>query len=241
MRLILALTLAGVSFLLPGNHTLTGGTGAAVCTIRVEEDPRARLDSKLDESSLVLVGVVTAEAAEELSGSVFRSTVRAEAALTGEHDAPEVELPSLSDVWLCGGGPRIKEGNRVLLLLNKGWSSTRNGVPTAVYWETGPVGGNVILRSDGTAMLDDYVTQIGPEYDGDLGDSDTLIHYVAARVGASDESTTAALAALERPVAEERSALSWVLALALTTLIAAGALALLWELWARLPRGTPGA
>ena len=80
----------------------------------------------------------------ELTGT-YQSRVRIHAVLKGSFQDAELTLNHLSDVWLCGGGPRIPEGARVLLSLSGSGDS----------YKTGPLGSPVLLLKRG-AYLADY-------------------------------------------------------------------------------------
>jgi hypothetical protein len=115
------------------------------CSYGPPEDPNERLKAAMKQGVLILVGVVLDETRVENDdstpdprdfkpsidqsdhdkGGVFRSTIDVEAVLKGEVPAGELELTHLSDVWLCVGGPRLREERRYLLFLHQAptWSN----------------------------------------------------------------------------------------------------------------------
>ena len=219
---------------------------AFACSMLEIPDPHERLEPRLEEwSDLIVLGRVVSETPIETAfltsptgasfiitpldkppsdpeGAVYQSTVHVDAVLKGALSQPDLVLPVLSDVWQCGGGPRLHPGDTVLLLLIEEPTWTSFGEPRDVIWAAGPAGGNVRFEG-GQAYLDDYQSELGNE----LGDAIALINYVADRVDASNASRDAALAALSAPIPNESGGFDWPLLVASLVIVAAAAISLL--------------
>ncbi len=139
-QLVAQLTLVlgfGLALLLSVFHP----SPAFACSIAPEPDPAQRLDQRLAGApELVVIGTVTNEVpisseivttttgaaivrtalttGSEQGNTEYQSRVHIEAVLKGDAPANHLVMPALNDSWLCVGGPRLHEGDRVLLLLD---------------------------------------------------------------------------------------------------------------------------
>ena len=201
-------------------------------------NPHERLDSAIRHwSDLVLVGVVINETrVERPLGSAgrrlphelvpspnqsktdrsgtFRSTIQIEAVLKGQYAGDVIELSFLSDNWLCVGGPRLEEGNMVLLLLKRTATWTNSEGPQGFIWQTALLGGQVLLTK-GYAFMDDYQARREPRY---LGTADEVITHVATSLGSRPEDTEAALTSAASGIAEIDKGSEWSRTLAAVAL-----------------------
>ena len=222
------------------------GAGASTCLMRDVPDPTERLMSaaRSDFTEIVLIGVVTEQVPVErdpshpdqyrplLSASaddvrnLSQSTVRVDAVLKGSVAGKEFVLPGLSEVWQCSSGPLLPEGQRVLLFIGKWPNSIGNPSPDDFTWQTALLGGQVFF-TDRAALMADYSAGHGDTY---LGGAEDVVSRVALEVGASEEATQAALAALSTPLAvdQDKSDRWWVSVVAGLFTVAACSTAILW-------------
>jgi hypothetical protein len=130
---------------------------------------------------------------------IYQSKVRVEAILKGPDPGPELTLNFLSDEWQCGGGPRIFEGTRVLLMLYHGAYETGPGAAPPT-WYTGPLGSPVVFKDGKALLMDydafDYETGRRSQF---VGPSDHVLKRIAREAGATEEATRQALVAIDAP------------------------------------------
>lgn len=123
----------------------------------------------------------------------YWSSVEVEAVLKGEAPEGHIGLPGRSREWQCGGGARLREGDRVLLFLYRD-RAFRN-YPDGFIWNNQLLGGQVVL-SQGEAYLTDYqaadyLSAYGRDH---LGTAQDVVSAVAAMLGSSEAATAHALA-----------------------------------------------
>ena len=210
LLVLVALPLVAVLATLQPALSVPASAGAAVCRYP-PVSPKERVEAIAEDEwpELVLVGIVTQEIRVEpvrnsvgsVSGWVpskdqspgdgtFQSTVRPDAILAGGRPAGDIEIPALRDGADCIGGPRLREGEHVLLFLK-----SESGPPGSDdYWLLSPFGGKVILK-DGSAYLHDLMTPDEPQL---VGTADDLIRRVATTLGSTPEDRDAALVAAGR-------------------------------------------
>ena len=125
----------------------------------------------------------------------------------GEVQNDDFVLTNLSEEWQCTSGPLLPEGQRALLLIGRWPTST--GPNESGIWQTHLIGGQVFI-SDGQATMADYQSAWPGSTRTDLGSARDVVNYVADRVGASDESREAALAAISAPIPEPGDGFDWL-------------------------------
>jgi hypothetical protein len=154
---------------------------ADACSVAAFASAAERLEQQTAWSELIVVGTV---AEEVLTGHVganpavpsYASTIDVGAALLG----PTVDRVRLAPLgWLgadCEGGPRMRQGERVLLFLR----ATENGSG----WEVALVGQGKYRLVDGEALFErSYSGEPAPEAEA-AGPADVLIREVGRMVGA---------------------------------------------------------
>jgi hypothetical protein len=221
MRISLSLALLVVTLAMAGMSLLRVPSASAItCSMLGEPDPRARLDAQLDYAALVLVGQVTEEKPFDVLPGSYASTIAVAAVLKGDLPENPLTLGHLNDNWVCAGGPRLREGTAVLLLLHQSPIGSRSdGVPILI-WETGPLGGNIFLGVNGAVMGDYYRHNRDPY----LGENEDVVRHVAREAGASEADTARAIAAIggNATAADDDDGLGWPFIV--SVLVALGAL-----------------
>ena len=187
-------TSAAALFLLLLAPFLAPMTPAYACSIGdfgTPERQREKLLKSLDNADLVLVGTVTDERSIGTLGrnDAYESTVTADAVLAGDAAGATVVVGRIAfDSASCTGGPRLREGERVLLALDRGFIESDGGAANRDIWRLHHFLGKVRL-DDGEAVSQ-YAT------DGvSLGEPEGLIRDYGAALGSSDAQIDAAVAA----------------------------------------------
>jgi hypothetical protein len=152
---------------------------------------RDELLRSLAGADLVLAGTVTDERPIGTLGSndAYESTITPEAVLTG--DAPEGPLVVGQldfDFSTCSGGPRLLEGERALLALDRGFIESDGGTENESIWRLHHFLGKVRLDED--EAVSQYATAATS-----LGPPGQLIRDYGAALGSADAQIDAAIAA----------------------------------------------
>lgn len=175
--------------LLPGHPMHRAGTAHA-CSI-ASIDVRESMLRRAPLSDLVIIGTVTDERTYGRAGdsTLYVSTVRTDAMLKGEADAESISIPLLGQLGGdCSGGPRLREGERVLLLLD--WQYTaRSGDGSIEYaWQFQSIFGKVLI-AEGTAIAQEIHTS------EPLGEANATIRAFGEAVGAGESRIEAVIIA----------------------------------------------
>ena len=187
--LLLAALVASIAVTL----ALTGVAprNAYACSL-APPDKNDPLKYVLEDASLVIVGrVVDERATGGVSGEkAYESRVTPDAVLRGSAPNGDIVLPRLNTLGAdCSGGPRLPEGERVLLFLYKtSMFDPQTGRNQQDVWQIGLVGGKVVIES-GAAYVEVFDQRIR------LGETEPAIRDIASRVGASQAQADAAVAA----------------------------------------------
>jgi hypothetical protein len=220
LTVLLATFLAGAFVLVPAP-----GSRVYACSIGTLPDQRAAVLSSFDGSDLVLVGTVLTERPVGMIGNyqAFESNVKPEAVLAGDAPAGNLVVRQLGFVAAdCTGGPRLEEGEKVLLALDRRLTGFSSGGLPGYIWVMHNFLGKV--RIDGDQAVSQYAEAGVP-----LGDPPSLLRDAAAALNSDDRALQAALTAAATPVPKDSPGTRWlaigVLAAAVVAL-AAGVLML---------------
>lgn len=169
---------------------------ASACSLAGFTDPEQRVRAQVERSELIIIGTVVSEVRTGEHGArpataEYTSTVRVEAMLKGPA-VEQVELPRLGFLSAsCGGGPRMAEGEHVLLFLQRSdpsWAADLglSPIPDGV-WGVALTGQGKYRLVDGEALFErSFSMQTAPE---PAGPADQLIREVGRLVQAAGEPT----------------------------------------------------
>jgi hypothetical protein len=196
------------------------------CSLVRFEDRQERLRFSASVADLIFVGMVTREnrvgpdnSSRNYGEGIYDSTVQPIAVLHGEAPDSPIRLAGLNDIDNdCLSAARLPEGGPYLLFLGWRHSGYLRGEPIDFHWSMMPLGGKIILDSDGNASFDELAnTASGP-----LGSSEDVIRTVARIRGSSEREVRAALAAAGRPVPARDSTDDLIISGALVALLGVG-------------------
>ncbi len=216
---------------------LIAGSGAAhACTLDRTPSPAGLVSDQVAAADLIVVGVVTEETVVGEHGGnpstpTYASTVDVRAVLAGSFDEPTLRLTPLG--WLsasCTGGPRLLEGERVLLFLETANPFYQQEGIEFSEWQ-GVLQGAKYFFLDDEAFLEEQFSFEGGRKLAAAGDIVALIAAVAAAAQSDgEEIARAVLAALGEDDDEGRNVLLPVLGTILgVTVVAAGVLLFGWR------------
>jgi hypothetical protein len=198
----------------------------------------AVLQEESERPPLILVGEVTSEMRVDLmrgpnpyervyapspnqteddhNNHYYRSVVKPAAVLMGDWPAESLEM-FLQPAPDCSGGPRLKEGETVLLLVAPTLIAFNGANREEALWELQPLalGGKVVFE-DGEAYLNDL---LHPSQYEPLGDARALVREVSAAVNAPPRQQQLALAAIEGGDGSHRDELVLAAAIAAAILL----------------------
>lgn len=178
-------------------------TTVHACSIGSFGTPERQRDAMLealDGSDLVIVGVVLEETRVGVRSNfidkndVYESRVRADAVLAGDSIGEEVRVGQLGyHDSSCSGGPRLREGERVLLALDRGFVRTDGAAEDENVWRLHHFLGKVLIVDD--EAISQYAS-LGIE----VGSAETLIRSYGKVLGSDTEQMEMALVAAIEPV-----------------------------------------
>ena len=198
-RLAASLLLVGVSMIAAAFAAVTPMAKAAyACSIGSFGSPerqRAAVLESLENSDLVIVGTVVEERRVGTSGNndVYDSAVTSEAVLAGEAPDSVVQVRVLSyDDVMCSGGPRLREGEKVLLALDRGATDLGGDDDPGEKWRVHHFLGKVAI--DGEQAVSQYAS-VGAT----IGTQESLVREYGAALGSTDKQIEDAVAAAIAP------------------------------------------
>jgi hypothetical protein len=156
------------------------------CSIGSYQSPEAQKAALLDSlvgSDLIVVGTVLDErrVGRMQNNEVFKSTIRPDAVLLGDATGGSLSVGQLEyENSFCSGGPRLLEGERVLLALDRAFIESAGGAIEADVWRVHHFLGKVRL-DEGEA-----VSQYANVSRG-IGTPGDLIRHVGEAVSASTD------------------------------------------------------
>ena len=153
----------------------------------------------VDTAPFVFIGTVVGE--RSLQGgpnttSIWESVVVPKAMLKGDLTEERVVIPYTGFLGAdCSGGPRLREGEQVLIAIYRGVPSYGTGEEA---WQMNGTFSKVLLRDDVATL--DWVS--GSQ---SLGPVETVIREYGALVGANESQIYAAVEAANAPATEEET------------------------------------
>jgi hypothetical protein len=182
------------ALLLPLGWTLTMPPSAYACSIgSTGSYARYGLDMAVRTPHL-LVGTVSSERSMPRppnTSPMWESVVTVDAVLKGDDPGAPLVIPYIGFLGAdCSGGPRLRQGERVLLAVFRGKPSYGDG---AEHWQISGGFGKVLIE-DGGATLE---WTAGTEA---LGPADDVVREYGMRAGATNDQIDAAIAAVNAPI-----------------------------------------
>ncbi len=167
---------------------------ASACSLAGFADAEERVARQVEYSELIIIGTVVSEVwTGEHGGGIptpeYTSTVRVEAVLKGPA-VERIEIPRLGFLTAsCGGGPRMVEGERVLLFLQRSnwwWANDLDLSPIPEdVWGVALTGQGKYRLVDGEALFErSFAMESPPE---PAGPAEQLIREVGRLVQAAGE------------------------------------------------------